>query len=104
MPANPGLIPALDHHDGTRLVDVQNRHSVNRARGVGTCRGIGDVVGADHERDVRLREIAVDLVHVKQPVVGDVGLGQEDVHVAGHSAGDRVDAELDVDPGLVSKS
>ena len=33
-------------------------------------------------------------------VVRDVGLGEEDVHVAGHAAGDRVDRELHIDAAL----
>ena len=32
-----------------------------------------------------------------QPVVGNVGLGQQHVHVARHAAGHRVDGELHVD-------
>ena len=45
-------------------------------------------------------EVAVDLVHVEELVVGDVGFGEEHVHVAGHSSGDGMDAEVDVDAAL----
>ena len=37
------------------------------------------------------RELVVDLVHLVQPVVRDVGLGEQHVHVAGHAAGHRMD-------------
>ena len=61
---------------------------------------VDDVVGADDERHVGIGEVVVDLVHLLEPVVRHVRLGQEDVHVAGHASGDRVDGELDVDaPG-----
>ena len=59
---------------------------------IGARGGIGHVVGADDQGDVGLREVAVDLVHFDQAVVGDVGLGEEDVHVTGHAARDRMDA------------
>ena len=36
-------------------------------------------------------------VHVKQAVVGNIGFRQQHVHVAGHAAGDGVNAELHVD-------
>ena len=45
-------------------------------------------------------EVAVDVVHFEELVVGDVGFGEEDVHVAGHASGDGVDAEVYVDAAL----
>ena len=42
-------------------------------------------------------EVVVDLVHLEHDVVGHLGLGEQHVHVAGQAAGDRVDAEADVD-------
>ena len=65
--------------------------------------GFDDVVGADHERDVGLRELGVDLVHLLELVVRDVRLGEQDVHVAGHAAGDRVDRVGDVDALLLEQ-
>ena len=59
--------------------------------------GVGHVVGADHQGHVALRELGVDVVHLDQLVIGDVGLGQQHVHVARHAAGHRVDGELHVD-------
>ena len=52
------------------------------------------------ERDVGLRQIAVDVVHFDQLVVGNVGFGEQHVHVAGHASGDGMDAEVDVDAAL----
>ena len=59
--------------------------------------GVDGVVGADDEDDVGGGEVVVDLVHLQDDVVGDLGLGQQHVHVPGQPAGDRVDAEPDVD-------
>ena len=61
---------------------------------VGARGGIGYVVGADDQGYVGLREVAVDFVHVEEPIVRDVGFGEEHVHVAGHAAGNRVDGEF----------
>ena len=47
-----------------------------------------------------LRHLRVDVVHLDEPVVGDVRLGQQHVHVARHAAGDRMDRELHVDAAL----
>ena len=55
------------------------------------------VVGADDEHDVGVGEVVVDLVHLQHDVVGHLGLGEQHVHVPGQAAGDRVDAEADVD-------
>ena len=55
------------------------------------------VVGADDEHDVGVGEVVVDLVHLEHDVVGHLGLGEQHVHVPGQAAGDRVDAEPDVD-------
>ena len=52
------------------------------------------------ETSVR-RELAVDLVHLLELVVGHVGLGQQHVHVARHAPGDRVDRVLDLDAALL---
>ena len=61
--------------------------------GIGARGGIGHVVGADDQRHVGLRKVAVDLVHFDQRVVRDVGFGQQHVHVAGHAAGDGMDGK-----------
>jgi hypothetical protein len=39
--------------------------------------------------------VAVDLAHVDQIGVGNLGFGEQHVHVPGHAARDRVDRELD---------
>ena len=89
MPAKPGAHAPLEHDDVLRLVDVEDRHAVDRAARVGCAPPGCDVVRADHERDVGLLELGVDLVHLVELVVRDVRLGEQHVHVAGHPAGDR---------------
>src|SRR6267143_4612996 len=91
---------ALDDHNGAGLVDGEDGHAVDRAAGVGACCGIGDIVGTDDESDVGLRHIAVDVVHFEQPVIGDIGFGEQHVHVAGHASGDWMNAEADIDAAL----
>src|SRR5262249_62262710 len=83
--------------------DLQHRHGGNRAGRVFLGGRIDDVVGADDHRDVGIREIVVHLVHLEHDVVGDLGLGEQHVHVAGHAAGDRVYAETDVYALLAQK-
>jgi len=87
---------ALDDHDGAGFVHIQNGHAKDRAAVVGAGRRIGDVISANDQGNIRLRKITIDLVHVEQLVVRDVGFREENVHVAGHAAGNRMDAELDV--------
>ena len=54
--------------------------------------------------DVGVGEVVVDLVHLQHDVVGHLGLGQQHVHVAGHAAGHRMDAEADVDAVLAQRA
>ena len=91
---------ALVRDDELGLVGVDDRHAVDRALVVVPRRRIDDVVGADDEHDVGLRQVAVDLVHLDQRVVRDFGFGQQHVHVAGHAPGDGMDGELHVDAAL----
>jgi hypothetical protein len=100
-PGEAGRHAALEHDHAAGLVDVEDRHAVDRRLLDGAGRGVGDVVGADHERDVGARELAVDVVHLLELVVGDVGLGQQHVHVAGHAPRDRVDGVEDLDAALL---
>ena len=76
---------------------VENGHAEDGAGGIGAGGGIGHVVGADDQGDIGLRQVAIDLVHFDEPVVGDVGFGEQHVHVAGHASGDGMDGEADVD-------
>src|ERR1700733_3681657 len=92
-----GAHAAFDDHDGVGFVDVEDRHAEDGAGLVGARGGVGDVVGADDEGDVGLREVAVDLVHFDEAIVGNVGFGEQDVHVAGHASSDGMDGEADFD-------
>ena len=84
------------------MVDVEDRHP--RDRRAGPPRGrVRDVVGADDEGHVAAVELRVDVVHLLELGVGHVRLGEEDVHVPRHPAGDRVDRVLDVDAALLEE-
>jgi hypothetical protein len=50
---------ALDEQHGLGLVHVEHRHAIDRRGLVGLGRRVGDVVGADDEGDVGLRELAL---------------------------------------------
>src|SRR5947209_12925256 len=88
---------SLDRDHGLRLVGIDDRHTKNRAALVVARRGVDDVVGADDETDVGLRHIGIDVVHLDERLVRDLGLGEEHVHVPGHAPCHRMDRELDVD-------
>ena len=96
-----GAHRALEEDDLLRLGDLEDRHAVDRRARRGLRRRVHDVVRADDEDHVRGLELGVDLVHLLERLVRHVRLGEQHVHVAGHAAGDRVDAVDDVDaPGL----
>ena len=75
---------------------MQHRHAGDRGAGFGGGR-VDGVVGSDDQDDVGVGEVLVDLVHLHDDVVGDVGLGEQHVHVARQTSGHRMDGELDVD-------
>src|SRR6185312_7962160 len=59
-----GVHAALEDDDVLRLVDVEYRHAVDRARGDVAGRRVRDVVGADDQGDVGAGELRVDVLHV----------------------------------------
>jgi hypothetical protein len=60
--------------------------------------GVGDVVGAHDQSDVAGGEGGVGCVDLQHLGVGHAGFREQDVHVPGHPAGDRMDGVLHVDP------
>jgi hypothetical protein len=48
-----------------------------------------------------LREIAINLIHAEEFVVGNVGLGKQHVHVSGHAPSNGVNSEFHIDTPLV---
>ena len=64
---------------------------------VGARRGVHHVVGADDECHVGGLEFLVDVVELEDEIIGHAGFGKQDVHLARHAAGDRMDRELDGD-------
>src|ERR1019366_653184 len=95
-----GVHAALDDHDDAGFIHIENGHAIDRAGRIGAGGGVGDVVGADHQGNVGLREFAIHFLHFNQVLVGNVGFGQENVHVAGHSAGHRVNGEFHLNTPL----
>jgi hypothetical protein len=57
---------------------------------------VDGVVSADAQHNVRLIKVVVDLIHLHHHVVGNSGLGKENVELAGHAASYWVDTEADV--------
>ena len=88
-----GVPAALRDEHVVRLVDVHDRHPVDRTAPVVAGGGVHDVVGADDQRRVGGREAGVDLVQVGDHVVGHAGVGEQHVHVSRHAAGHRLDGE-----------
>src|ERR1019366_5514749 len=72
---------ALDDHYGMGFVHVEDRHPVDWARSIGAGGRVGNVVGANDQGDIGLRKVAVDFVHLNQTVIGNIGFGQQDIHV-----------------------
>src|SRR3954447_6669492 len=90
----------LQEDDLLGVVGVDDRHAVDRRARLVAGRRVDDVVGADDEDDVGLRDLPVDLVHLLELLVGHVRLRQQHVHVTRHPAGHRMDAVADVDTAL----
>ena len=84
------------------MVHVEDRHAGDRRAGPSGGR-VGDVVRADDQGHVGAPELGVDVLHLAQRGVGDVGLGEQHVHVARHAAGHRVDRVLDLDPARLEQ-
>ncbi len=79
-----------------RILDIENRHAVDRRAGRRIGGGVHDVVRADDDRDIGILESFVDVLHLVEFIVRDVDLGEEHVHVTRHTPGDGVDGELHV--------
>src|SRR6185437_16303777 len=80
--------------DILRLVGVQNRHPVDRARLVRTGHGVHDVVRANDEGYIGGLELRVDLIEIRDDVVRYTRFRQQHVHVTRHAPGHRVNREL----------
>src|SRR6185436_19588425 len=57
---------------------------------------IDDVVGAEDEGNVGVAEVAVDVFHLEDLVVGDLGFREQHVHVAWYASRDGVNRVADV--------
>ena len=65
--------------------------------GLARASGLDDVVCSDHQADVRLTKARVDHIHFFELVVVDVRLGEQHVHVPGHSTRHWMDGILNLD-------
>jgi len=90
----------LHHDDIPAVPDLEHRHAGYGAVRVRLGTGVDDVIGPDDKCEVCLREFAVDFIHLENDVIGDVRLGEQNIHMSWQSAGDRVDGETDLDPGV----
>src|SRR5665213_2419751 len=79
------------------LPDFQHGHSGNRAVGIFLSGGVHDVIGSDDHGDIGIGKLFVDLIHFHDDVVGNPGLSEQDIHVTGHTAGNRMNGEADSD-------
>eukprot|EP00053_Salpingoeca_punica_P012955 m.116409 g.116409 ORF g.116409 m.116409 type:complete len:1093 (-) comp16076_c1_seq1:125-3403(-) len=91
---------ALHDDDLLGVPDGEDGHAGNGRIRVVQGGGVDRVVGADDEGDVSVGKVVVDLLHLQDNVVGHVGLGQQDVELARHAAGHRVDAKAHLDAAL----
>lgn len=57
---------------------------------------INRIIRTNHNREIRLPKVIIDLVHFKHNIVRNAGFGEEHVALAWHAAGDGVDGEADV--------
>mmetsp|Transcript_16953 Transcript_16953/g.34386 ORF Transcript_16953/g.34386 Transcript_16953/m.34386 type:complete len:312 (+) Transcript_16953:674-1609(+) len=96
----PASHRALHVHTRFGVPNFQHRHAVDRTSRQFLGSRVGDVVGSDHEGDVGLSELLIDLVHLEHPIVGHSGLCEEDVHLSRHSACHWVDPKPNVDVGI----
>ena len=98
MPANPGRMDRFKKTMFWAWSALHDGHAVDGAAGGVLGGRVDRVISANDQGHVGGRHLRIGLVHLHQLFVGHVGLGQEDVHVPGHTAGDRVDGVDDVDP------
>ncbi len=79
---------------------VQDRHTVNR----GACRRIScrvdHVVGSDNDDHISLGKLGIDLFHLMKLLIGHINFSQQHIHVAGHTAGHRMNGKFDVLAGV----
>jgi hypothetical protein len=86
------------------LVGVEDRRAKNGRTLFGTRRGVHHIIGADDECYVGRLEFLVDVVELEDEIIGNAGFSEQHVHLTWHTAGDRMDRELDGDPCCLQES
>lgn len=75
-----------------RMMAVRSVHiCMNALQTQGTQAGAHGVVGADDQSHIRLCKVRVDLLHLKDDIIGHPSFGQQHIELPGHAACHRVD-------------
>mmetsp|Transcript_14374 Transcript_14374/g.18517 ORF Transcript_14374/g.18517 Transcript_14374/m.18517 type:complete len:253 (-) Transcript_14374:832-1590(-) len=82
---------AFDEQNRPSIFDVEHRHAIDWRCLVRLRSWVGHVIRTDDESHFRVPEIGVDVFQLKHFVVGHLGFGEQNVHVAWHPSGNRVD-------------
>lgn len=88
--------PPLHDDDLLTLPRVQDGHASDRGSRLQGNR-IHGIIRTDDERNVRIREVVVDLVHLEDDIIWDASLGQQYVTLSRHAARDGMNRESHVD-------
>ena len=64
---------------------------MNRASWIVFCRWVYNIVCANHDHYIGVVHFVVCIFHFLKFVVGDISFGQQDIHVPGHTSGNRMD-------------
>ena len=67
---------------------------------IGLGRRVDNVIRTQHQDDVGLTKLWVDVFHLNHLLVGYFGLGQQNIHVAWHSPSDRMNRVTHVDAAM----
>ena len=85
------------------VIGVQYRHAIDGTAGITTGHGVDDVVSSDDQRNIRGIEFRIDLIEIKDQVVGDTGFGEKHVHMPGHAARDGMDCKFYFNPAFLQQ-
>ena len=95
--AEAAALSALEYDDALGAIDFEDGHAGDEGFWIVSGIGVDYVVGADDYSHICRWELGIDLFHFVEGRIRDVGLGEQDVHVARHSTGDGMDGVFDGD-------
>ena len=70
-------------------------HSSDGTIRVSESSAIHGIVGSNHQSEVHIREIAINLIHLVNDIVRDPSLGQQNIQLSRHAASDWMDTKSD---------